>query len=313
MDGVGRAVPIGSRAAFDDCVRVAGVGSGLEQGQEEGGGPRDGLLYAHAAGLWLRADGSDGTQVPRRRSFKSSQRGSRQFRQALNKYTYRRAVRVQTIDDDNKVDGEYYEVDDVIFDPSGKRTERVVFAPASSLQRISMSPADFADIQYRLPFVLTTEDAGQYDVKYVGKQKVDDVTCYVFDVAPKVIEKGKRYFQGKVWVDADELQIVVTSGKNVPDDLRPGHEDLSTPFTTYREQIDGENWFPTYSKGDGILHFEGGHGYMSQDVHIRETVKYTDYKQFGTSTKIIYDGQEISNKPDSKPDDKAPPPDQKPK
>jgi hypothetical protein len=29
-------------------------------------------------------------------------------------------------------------------------------------------------------------------------------------------------------------------------------------------------------------------------VHIRDTVKYTDYKRFGTSTTIIYNGQDIS-------------------
>jgi len=234
------------------------------------------------------------------------------FREALNHYTYRRTLRVQTVDDDGKVDGEYYQVDDVIFAPNGKRTERVVFAPASSLQRISMSPADFADIQDRLPFVLTTEDAGQYNVKYIGRQKVDQVQCYVFDISPKEIEKGKRYFQGKVWVDADELQIVVTSGKNVPDDLRPGHEDLSTPFTTYREQVDGENWFPTYSKGDGVLHFAGGKGYLSQDVHIRQTVRFTDYKQYGSTTKILYNGEEISNKPEEAKPDGAKPPEKKP-
>ena len=233
------------------------------------------------------------------------------FREALNHYTYRRTVRVQTIDDDGKVDGEYYQVDDVVFTPDGRRTEKVVFAPANSLQRISMSPADFQDIQQRLPFVLTEQDAGQYDVKYVGQQKVDQVQCYVFDVAPKTIEKNKRYFQGKIWVDKDELQIVITNGKNVPDDLRKGHEDLSTPFTTYREEVDGENWFPTYTKGDGVLHFSGGYGYLAQDVHVRQTVKYTDYKQFGSTTKIIYAGQDISapdaNKPDqSKPDGQKP-------
>jgi hypothetical protein len=222
-----------------------------------------------------------------------------EFRQALNHYTYRRTVRVQTINDDGKVDGEYYEVDDVIFTPDGKRTEKVVFAPANSLQRISMSPADFQDIQQRLPFVLTKEDAGQYDIKYVGSQKVDQVPCYVFEVAPKVIEKNKRYFQGKIWVDAQELQIVITNGKNVPDDLRKGHEDLSTPFTTYREQVDGENWFPTYTKGDGILHFTGGNGYLGEDVHVRQTVKYTDYKQFGSTSTIIYEGANISNTPDA--------------
>jgi hypothetical protein len=230
------------------------------------------------------------------------------FREALNHYTYRRTVRVQTIDDDGKVDGEYYQVDDIIFTPDGKRADKVVEAPANTLQRVSMSPADFQDIEERLPFVLTTEDAGQYDIKYVGQQRVDQVECYVFDVAPKVMEKKKRYFQGKIWVDKDELQIVITNGKNVPDDLRKGHEDLSTPFTTYREEVDGENWFPTYTKGDGVLHFSGGPGYMGEDVHMRQTVKYTDYKQFGSTTKIIFAGQDIS-----KPDENKPPDAQKPK
>jgi len=179
-------------------------------------------------------------------------------------------------------------------------------APANTLQRISMSPADFQDIEERLPFVLTKEDAGQYNVTYVGKQKVDQVDCYVFDVAPKEMVKGKRYFQGKIWVDSEELQIVITNGKNVPDDLRKGHEDLSTPFTTYREEIDGENWFPTYTKGDGVLHFTGGNGYMGEDVRVRQTIKYTDYKKFGTSSTIIYNGEDISSKPDTKPEEKKP-------
>ncbi|WP_263356116.1 hypothetical protein [Acidicapsa ligni] len=227
------------------------------------------------------------------------------FREALNHYTYRRAVRVQTVNDDNKVDGEYYEVDDVTFDPTGKRAEKVVYAPQNSLQRISMSPADFQDIQERLPFVLTTEDAGQYDIKYVGRQTVDEVTCYVFDVSPKTIVKGKRYFQGKIWVDSEELQVVITSGKNVPDDLRKGHEDLSTPFMTYRQQVDGTNWFPTYTKGDGVLHFPAGHGYLSNDVHVRMTVKYTDYKQYGSTTKMIFEGQEVSSTPDKTGSDKT--------
>jgi hypothetical protein len=222
------------------------------------------------------------------------------FREALNHYTYRRAVRVQTIDDGGKVDGEYYEVDDVIFDPSGKRTEKVVLAPANSLERVSMSPADFQDIEQRLPFVLTKEDVGQYDLKYVGRQTVDQVQCYVFDVAPKELVKGKRYFEGKIWVDVEALQIVVTSGKNVPDDLRKGHEDLSTPFMTYREEVDGVNWFPTYTKGDGILHFSGGNGYLGNDVHLRQTIKYTDYKRFGTDVKILYNGQEVENDPNAK-------------
>ena len=130
-----------------------------------------------------------------------------EFQEALNHYTYRRVARVQTIDDDNKVDGEWYEVDDVIFDPSGKRTEKVVFAPGSTLQRVMMTPSDLQDIQRGYPFVLTAEDIGQYNVKYVGRQKVDEVDCYAFDVSPKQIVKGKRYLLGRIWVDTSDLQI----------------------------------------------------------------------------------------------------------
>jgi len=217
-----------------------------------------------------------------------------EFQEALNHYTYRRVARVQTVDDDNKVDGEYYEVDDVIFDPSGRRTEKVVFAPASTLQRVMMSPSDFQDIQHGYPFVLTTGDVGYYNIKYVGRQKVDEVDCYVFDVSPKQIEKGKRYLDGRIWVDATDLQIVVTDGRMVPDDTRKGKEDLHPPFMTWREQVDGHYWFPVYTKGEGVLHFAGGNGYMAEDVHIRDIIKYTDYKRFGSTSKIIYEGQDIS-------------------
>jgi hypothetical protein len=224
-----------------------------------------------------------------------------EFKDALNHYTYRRMARVQTVDDDSKVDGEYYQVDDVIFDSQGKRTERVVFAPPNTLQRVMMSPSDLQDIQHGYPFVLTTAELPDYDVKYVGRQKVDEVDCYVFDVSPKKIDKGHRYLLGRIWVDATDLQIVVTNGRMVPDDTRKGSEDLHPPFMTWRAQVDGHYWFPVYTKGEGILHFAGGHGYLSQDVHIRDTIKYTDYKQFGSTIKITYEGQDITQPKDGAP------------
>jgi hypothetical protein len=224
-----------------------------------------------------------------------------EFQQALNQYTYRRMARVQTIDDDNKVDGEWYQVDDVIFDSTGRRTEKVVYAPENTLQRVSMSPSDLQDIQHGYPFVLTAEAIGAYNVKYVGRQKVDEVDCYAFDVAPKTIVKGKRYLLGRIWVDATDLQIVVTNGRMVPDDTRKNNEDLHPPFMTWRQQVDGHYWFPVYTKGEGVLHFAGGRDIMAQDVHIRDVVKYTDYKRFGTTTKIIYEDQDITQ-PQKQPD-----------
>jgi hypothetical protein len=227
-----------------------------------------------------------------------------EFQQALNHYTYRRTAKVQTIDEDNKVDGEYYEVDDVTFDSTGARSEKVVFAPQNTLERVMMSPSDLQDIQRGYPFVLTAEDIGQYDVKFVGRQKVDEIDCYVFDVSPKVIEKKKRYLLGRIWVDTTDLQIVVTNGRMVPDDTRKGSEDLHPPFMTWRAQVDGHFWFPVYTKGEGVLHFSAQNGALSQDVHMRDTVKYSDYKRFGSTFKIIYEGKEVDpqdKQPDPKP------------
>ena len=221
-----------------------------------------------------------------------------EFQDALNHYTYRRTAKVDTIDDDtSKVSGEWYEVDDVIFDPDGRRTEKVVFAPPNTLDQggIMMSPSDLQDIQHGYPFVLTKEDIPQYDVKYVGRQKVDEINCYVFDVSPKAIQKNKRYFLGRIWVDTTDLQIVVSNGNMVPDDTRKDKEDLHPPFMTWRAQVDGHYWFPVYTKGEGVLHFAGGNYTMQEDVHIRDIIKYSDYKRFGSSSKVFYGDQEVTN------------------
>jgi hypothetical protein len=230
------------------------------------------------------------------------------FATALNDYTWTRSVRVQTLDDDGHPNGEYYQVVDIYYNPQGQRKERVTDAPATSLKDIMMTERDFSDIEERLPFVLTTQDASLYNITYLGAQSVDKIDTWVFDVKPKAIEKNKRYFQGRIWVDQKEHQIVVTNGKSVPDDLRPGHEDLTLPFITYREMVDGKYWFPTYTVGEATLHFAGGHGYLSQNARMRETVKYTNYHQFRTSIRVLYNGQEISNNTDKNQQQPAQPP-----
>jgi len=239
-----------------------------------------------------------------------------EFAKARDQYTYRQDVKVETVDGET-VDGEYREVFDVMFDNKGHRIENVVFAPQSNLTKIFMSQEDFEDIRHRLPFVLTTEDLPEYNILYVGQQQEDELHCYVFDIAPKKIEGKKRYFQGRVWVDDHDYQIVKTYGKTVPD-LCNGHpcsakrnsdnENLFPKFTTWRQQIDGLYWFPVYTKADDELHFK------MEDVHIREIVKYEDYKRFGTNTKILYEGKEIPNaqKDQKKPEETKPPDTQSP-
>jgi len=216
------------------------------------------------------------------------------FSKARENYTYRQSVKVDTIaEDTNRVDGEYQQVTDITFNNDGKREEHVVFAPQNTLQRVMMSPVDFDEIEHRLPFILTTEDQPKYKIDYLGRQHVDELETYVFAVTPKTFEKGKHYFQGKVWVDQQDYQIVLINGMTVPQDTRRGHEDLQPPFTTYYEQVDGKYWFPTYTKAEGNLHFAASNGALSNDVHMRNVVKYTDYKQFGSTVKITYGGQDI--------------------
>jgi hypothetical protein len=228
-----------------------------------------------------------------------------EFAKARDQYTYRQDVKVETLDG-STVDGEYHEVFDVMFDDKGHRLENVVFAPQSSLTKIFMSREDFEDIRHRLPFVLTTEDLPEYNILYVGQQKEDELECYVFDIAPKKIEGKKRYFQGRVWVDNHDFQIVKTYGKTVPD-IREKHgnqENLFPKFTTWRQQIDGAYWFPVYTKADDELHFK------MEDVHIKEIVKYEDYKRFGANSKILYQGKELPK--DQKPPEQKKPDENKP-
>jgi hypothetical protein len=211
----------------------------------------------------------------------------REFKVAREKYTWHQAIIVQTVDGDT-VDGEYRQEFDVLFNNAGKRLEHVTFAPANTLERIQMTPEDEQDFRNLMPFVLTSDEIPEYNIKYVGQQTEDELNTFVFDISPKQIEKGKRYFEGRVWVDNHDLQIVKTFGKAVPD-IKKGknNENLFPKFTTWREQVDGVYWFPTYTKADDELHFSNG------DVHTRQIVKYSHYKRFGSAVKITYDGQEV--------------------
>src|SRR6266699_3198185 len=223
----------------------------------------------------------------------------KEFKQARDNYTFRQEVRVQTVDGDT-VTGEYRELFDVTYDDKGRHLENVVFAPQSTLENggISLSPEDLQDIRHLLPFVLTSDEISEYDVLYVGQQAEDELHCYVFDIAPKRIEGKKRYFQGRIWVDDHDFQIVKTYGKTVPDiRKKKSNENLFPKFTTWREQIDGKYWFPTYTKADDTLHFS------NQDVHIREIVKYTNYQRFRSKVKVTYEGKEVPGAPPAqKPD-----------
>ena len=193
----------------------------------------------------------------------------KEFKNARKKCAYRQEVKMQALDGDS-VSQEFRQVADVKLDDSGNKVKTIVLAPQPTM---ILSPEDAEDIESRLHFTLSTDELPEYNVSYVGQQQEDDLHCYVFDVVPKQIEKNHRYFQGRIWVDDRDLQIVRMTGKSAPDLLQKKKgQNLFPKFTTYREVIGGKYWFPTYSSTDDMLHFPTG------DVHIKGTVKASDYK-----------------------------------
>jgi hypothetical protein len=222
----------------------------------------------------------------------------KQFKAARDQYTYTQDVTIKATSEAGG-EGLYRQVSDVLFDNQGHRVEQVTYAPQSSLQsaNITMTQADFDDIRNRLPFVLTSDDIAKYDLLYAGKQREDELGTYVFDVAPKTMEKGERYFQGRIWVDDRDFQIVKVYGETVPQVHNPKHpekENLSPKYTTWRQQIDNVYWFPVYTYAEDTLHFSGG-----DNVKMRYIVKYKNYKRYGAKSKITYDGQEVTRGDDA--------------
>ncbi|HVW84955.1 MAG TPA: hypothetical protein VHB50_09750 [Bryobacteraceae bacterium] len=210
-----------------------------------------------------------------------------EFRKARESYTYRQSVKMEELDPDGNVQGKWEITSDIIFGPNKQRIEKVVYAPMVTLHYLVLTPQDEQDLRNVQPFVLTTDDIGKYDIKYLGKQNADEIPCYLFEVKPKQMLKGERYFEGQIWVDDRDLQIVKTYGKGVG--LLKKNEDNQFPkFETYRQQIDGKYWFPVYTHADDVLHFQTG------SQRIRMVVKYQDYKRFGAETTVTF-GDEVTD------------------
>ena len=224
------------------------------------------------------------------------------FKEARNNYAYHQINKVEELDADGHMVGAYEQDWDILYDDSGKRIERVTYAPLPTLKGLMVTAEDLDSMRNIQPFVLTTDDLPEYEIKYLGHVKLDEITTYVFSIRPKELKKGRLYFQGTVWVDDRDLQIAKSNGKTVPE-ARPhkGQFNLFPRFTTFREQIDGKYWFPTYTMADDTLYFPSG------PQRIRQVIKYTEYKQFKASSqfRIV---TELPGADAKKPADNKPPP-----
>lgn len=204
-----------------------------------------------------------------------------EFRHALNSYGFRRDAVIQSIGLGGQIMGEYHRVSTFTFDDSGNRYEKIVFFPMPTLTDLGITPEDLEDLGGINPFALEPSQISQYNFTYVGREHIDELDLYVFDVAPKVMPDPRRthqrLFQGRIWVDQRDLQIVKTRGKGVPETKTNKFPTVET----YREQIDGRYWFPTYSYADEQLVFGDG-----SVLHVRMRVRYTDFTPGAGRVKI---------------------------
>jgi hypothetical protein len=204
------------------------------------------------------------------------------LREARGNYTYTQKVLVKDYGPGGEEGGQFQQTSDIVFTPEGKRYEKVTFAPQGSLEFIMMTEEDFKDIEDIQPFVLTTEELPKYNVTYIKHEPVDELNCYVFDVSPKQVEKNKSYFEGRIWVEDRGFNIVKSYGRAMHGikAKKGGDGQLFPRFETLRENITADLWFPTYTHADDILHFKTG------DIRIVETIRYSNYKYFGSTIKI---------------------------
>ncbi len=224
-----------------------------------------------------------------------------EFRKALNLYSFKRDAMIQSLGMGGQVTGEYHRVSSFTFDDQGNRFEKISFFPMPSFGGVTQE--DLEDLGGIQPFALEPSQIDKYNFKYVGKEKIDELNLYVFEVTPKVVPDPKkvkeRLFIGRVWVDDQEFQIVKTKGKGIPETKINKFPTVET----YREQIGDRYWFPTYTYADEELIFENG-----EALHVRMKVRYSDFAPARADVKVIeVDGAELPNQ-----EVKPPPPKPKP-
>ncbi|MGH9339476.1 MAG: hypothetical protein ACRD1R_07785 [Acidobacteriota bacterium] len=234
------------------------------------------LALFGVAALDAKDPSVDPQEIIRRFAEKESE-----FRSVWQKYTYTQRISFEVLDNSDRVRERRDMKIEVYFTNDGQRKTRVV-SDRGALRSVGVTDEDIQDALSLQPFVLTTEELPNYQIKYEGREWVDLLDTYIFDVEPRKMEKDKRYFKGRIWVDTLDFQIVMTRGKAVPD-----YADNKFPeFETRREQIDGQYWFPTWTMADDVLYF--GSFYDRQGVHIREIITYDDYQKFEVDTTIKY-------------------------
>lgn len=197
-------------------------------------------------------------------------------------FTYRQTVTVEEMPGRGAPGGRFHEVRDIIFSPGGGRVEQVIGSPVRALNRLRLTEEDFRDIREIQPFLFTSDQLWSYQVRYKGEEPMDGFDCWVLEVRPRQVLDGQRLFDGVLWVSQKDLAVVRSEGKAVPDVLSTKTENLFPRFTTLREKVDGEHWFPVTTLAEDTLAFRSG------PLRMRMKIEYSNYKRFKAESTIEF-------------------------
>ena len=193
---------------------------------------------------------------------------------ARTRHTSRKSIRLQEFGPDGKVTGEYFRLTETSSGTDGRLVSKTIENPQSTLQHAFLAPEDLAALDHIPAFPLTTSQLPKYNVKFIGSERVDEIDCYIFQVKPRMLELTHALFDGIIWVDAKYLEVVKTYGKWVTErgDAPILPQYPFALFETYRENVEGKYWFPSYSRSEDALHLK------DQDVNVRLVIKWSDFK-----------------------------------
>ena len=183
------------------------------------------------------------------------------FAKALGSFGYTTEATVQTLTGD-AVDGEFRQVSTLGFDANGPRRE--VTDSANTLQRIKFAERDLD--QLRDAFTLTADRMATGDIVYSGRQRIGELNASLFDVLPRDAAAAVRGFQGRVWVRAREDAVMRLCGRSGNTPIAPMR------FEVVRALVGEQYWFPVTIRADEDPRIG------DQTVHVRVTVKYSNYK-----------------------------------
>src|SRR5580704_10279235 len=192
------------------------------------------------------------------------------MKQQFDTYDYTQTIRIDELADPG---GKFSVTGEVYTRPDGQRYMRVDKQPETSLKIEKYNLEDVRTISSLPLFLLTSQEIANYNFKYVGQEKLDQLTTYIFQVKPKMLSRKRRFFEGVIWVDDQDLTIVKSYGKLVSELSGNGTALPFTMFETYRENFQGKYWLPTYTSSDDVIKDPDG-----QEVPVHLVIRSTNFK-----------------------------------